>query len=266
MNRQITLGGSLLLALSAPAANGEAIRLETVLESEDWATLKTIWRMADRARPANNYSEFAGGSYNFPIATEKGDSLCTVTGSLFSETNLEDPRIQTATSLIQRITQTRITRLSRLNMTMLTRMIPPWTLLVRENQLFNFEDRITALTSLVDAGEITVAEFIAARDTLLDNAETLAVLEILEQVYEQADYGYYSDPVDELDTDMILERLDLSYRAALDTLSKQNPSEHIELYQAAVQQHEEFLERYSEFEMAKPVLRILLTDLMEAGI
>ena len=266
MSRQIALGGSLLLTISATAATAQPAETRTILESDDWETLKSIWRLTDRARSANNYSEFTDGSYDFPIATVKGDSLNTLIGTLFSKTNLENPRIQTAVFLIQKITQTRITRLSRLNMTMLTRMIPPWTLRVRESQLFNFEDRIAALTSLVDTGEITAAEFIAARDTLLERAETLAVLEILEEVYEQADYGYYSDPVDGLDTDIILERLDLSYRAALDTLSKQDHGEYFERYQIAVQQHEEFLQRYNDFKEARPVLRILLTDLMEAKI
>ena len=259
MNKQITLGGSILLTLSAPVINSEAIRLETVLESEDWAALKNIWRMANRVKPSEILHEF-------PVATEKGDSLNTVVGTLFSETDYESSQVMTAVSMIKRMTQTRIMRLSRINMTMLTRMIPPWTLIVRDNQLFNFENRIFTLTRLADAGEITASEFITARDTLLDRAETLAVLEILEDVYEQDDYGYFTDPVKELGTEIILQRLALSYRAALDTLSKQSPSEHIEHYQVAVQQYEEFLEKYSEFERVEPVFRILLTDLMEAEI
>ncbi|MEA3266177.1 MAG: hypothetical protein U9P42_04465, partial [Candidatus Fermentibacteria bacterium] len=204
--------------------------------------------------------------YEFPMATEKGDSLSLLVRSLFAVTDFSSQETETAVSLIKRITDTRVLRASRVNMTMLTRMIPPWELLVRESQLFNFEERITTLTSLVEEGEITPSEFIAARDSLLDRAETLAVLEILEEVQLQADHGFYNDPVDGLDTEMIVARLDLSYRAALDALSRENPSVHIEHYQAAVQQHEEFLVRYEEFEEAKPILRILLTDLMEANI
>ncbi len=262
MNKQIAIGGSLLLTVPSVNASGTHIQeaeIQSVIESQDWSTLKEIWRITDRINPSETHHEF-------PMATEKGDSLSSIVRSLFMVTDFASPETETAVSMIQRITDTRVLRASRINMTMLTRMIPPWTLLVRESQLFNFEERITTLTSLVEAGEITPREFIASRDSLLDRAETLAVLEILEEVQLQADYGFYNDPVDRMDTDVILARLDLSYRAALDTLNREKPSEHIEHYQTAVQQHEEFLVRYEEFEKAKPVLRILLTDLMEANI
>lgn len=262
MNKQIAIGGSLLLVVPGVNASGTHIQeadIQSIIESQDWSTLKQIWRITDRLNPSEEH-------YEFPMATEKGDSLSSLVRSLFAVTDFSSQETQTAVSIIQRITETRVLRASRVNMTMLTRMIPPWGLLVRESLLFNFEERITTLTALVKAGEITPREFIAARDSLLDRAETLAVLEILEEVQLQADYGFYNDPVDGLDTDMIIARLDMSYRAALDTLSRENPSEHIEHYKQAVQQHEEFLHRYQEFEEAKPVLRILLTDLMEAKI
>lgn len=262
MKKQIVVGGSFLLVVPVVNASGAHIQeaeIQSIIESQDWSTLKQIWRITDRLNPSEEH-------YEFPMATEKGDSLSSLVGSLFLVTDFASPETETAVSMIQRITETRILRASRANMTMLTRMIPPWGLLVHESQLFNFEERVTTLTSLVEAGEITPREFIAARDSLLDRAEILAVLEILDDVQLQADYGFYNDPVDGLDTNMIIARLDLSYKAALDTLSRENPSEHIEHYKQAVQQHEEFLHRYQEFEEAKPVLRILLTDLMEAKI
>ena len=264
MNKKITIGGSLLLVVPVVNASGTHIQeaeIQAVIESQNWETLKEIWKIADHLMPSEEHFEF-------PLATEKGDSLSSIVRSLFAVTDFASPETQTAVSMIQRITETRVLRASRANMNMLTRMIPPWTLLVRESQLFNFEERITTLTSLVEAGEITPPEFIAARDSLLDKAEILAVLEILEEVDVPVNYdhGYYTEPVDGLDSDVILAKLDLSYRAALDTLNKQNPSEHMEHYKMAVQQHEEFLRRYSEFEDARPVLRILLTDLMEAEI
>jgi len=262
MKKQIAVGGSFLLVVPVVNASGTHIpetEIQSVIESQNWSTLKDIWQIVDRLKPSEEH-------YEFPMATEKGDSLSFLVGSLFTVTDFASPETETAVSIIQRITETRVLRASRANMNMLTRMIPPWGLLVRESQLFNFEERVTTLTSLVRAGEITPREFIASRESLLDRAETLAVLEILEEVQLQADYGFYTDPVDGLNTDMILARLDLSYRAALDTLGRENPSEHIEHYQIAVQQHQEFLVRYEEFEKAKPVLRILLADLMEAKI
>lgn len=254
-NTQITLAGSLLLM--APAVNADIADIQSVIESEDWETIKTIWRMADRLKPPGN---MFGGSY--PVATEKGDSLRAVVDSLFLETEIDNPELRRAVHLIQRITSMRIMRLSRINPSMLMRMMPPWTETVQDNLLFNFEERITTLTILVESGEVTAAEFIAARDTLLERAETWAVLEILQEFRIPSNYNYGGQS-DIVDTDLVLERLDLSYRVALDTLNKQKPSGNTEHFQLAVQQHEEFLERYSEFENAKPVLRVLLTDLID---
>ncbi|MCD4708665.1 MAG: hypothetical protein K8S62_13105, partial [Candidatus Sabulitectum sp.] len=149
------------------------------------------------------------------------------------------------------------------NPSMIMRMAPPWTETVQDNLLFNFEQRITTLTGLAESSEISAAEFIAARDTLLERAETWAVLEILQEDQAYRNYDYYGWPSEEMDTDAILERLDLSYRAALDTLKKQEPGENTEYFQLAVQQHEEFLQKYSEFQLAAPALKILLMDLIE---
>ncbi|MCK5035814.1 MAG: hypothetical protein KAS73_07980, partial [Candidatus Sabulitectum sp.] len=187
MDKQIAIGGSLLLVVPAVNASGTHIQeaeIRFVIESQNWSTLKDIWQIADRLNPSEEH-------YEFPMATEKGDSLSSLVRSLFAVTDFASPETETAVSMIQRITDTRVLRASRVNMTMLTRMIPPWTLLVRESQLFNFEERITTLTALVEAGEITPREFIGARDSLLDRAETLAVLEILEEVQPQADYSFY---------------------------------------------------------------------------
>jgi hypothetical protein len=257
---RITAGGSILLSLSVPSAQAEIPELATVLESADWNTLKTIWRLADRAVPTEDWT-------NLPIAPEKGDSMIALVNGLFSETGLENGPLKTSLNLIQRITSARIMRLSRLSSLMLTRMLPPWTATVQDNMLFNFEVRITALTGLVAAGEISSAEFIAARDTLFQKAETWAVLEILAQSQpEMYFYGYAGNNAEEMSTEEVLERLDLSYSAALDTLSRSSDSAYREYYLDAVEQHKEFMRSYEEFQTAKPVLRVLLMDLMEPGI
>jgi len=253
----IALSGSVLLALSVPAAEAEIPELDQVLESADWDTLRAIWRLADRAEPTQNWT-------NLPIAPEKGDSIRAVVDGLFADTGLENGPLRASLSLIQRITSARLMSLSRLSSLLMTRMIPPWTDTVQENLLFNFEVRITTLHGLVEAGEISPSEFIAARDTLLQKAETWAVLEILAQSQIQRSYDFYYEP-EEMNTEEVLERLDLSYRAALDSLEKSSSGINREYYLIAVQQHEEFLKRYEEFQLAKPFLRILLTDLMEAG-
>jgi len=254
---KITLAGSVLLTLSVPAATAQTTEIRAILESDDWEALRAIWKLANGVKPNPGYRDF-------PIATEKGDSLRAAVDRLF--TDIEDPLLETALVLVQRITSTRITRMSRINPSMLTRVMPPWAVTVQEGLLFNFEDRITILTSLVEEDEITATGFIAARDTLLERAVTWALLDVLPQVQSHADYDYYGWTVEEMDTDAVLARLDLSYRAALDTLKKREPGENTEYLQLVVRQHEEFLQKYTEFQLAVPVLRILLTDLMEAGM
>ncbi len=261
MNRQIAIGGSLLLTVPAVNASGTHIQeaeIQSVIESEDWETIKTIWRMADRAKPPGN---MFGDSYQ--LAMEKGDSLRAVVDSLFLETEFDNPELRQAVYLIQRITSMRIMRLSRINPSMLMRMMPPWTETVQDNLLFNFEQRITTLSDLVESGEITAVEFAAARDTLMERAETWAMLEILQEVRTYRNYDFDGWQPEIVDADLVLERLDMSYRAALDTLSKAKLSVNAESFQVVVDQHRQFTERYDEFVEAKPVFRILLMDLID---
>ena len=250
----ITLAGSVLLI--APAVNADAADVQSVIESEDWQTLKVVWGMIDKINPGDEFS-------SFPLAAEKGDSLRSVVETLLLETDIEDPRLHSAIDLIKRITATRILRMSRINPSMLTRMMPPWTETVQDNLLYNFEERITTLTGLVESGEITAVEFIAARDTLMERAETWAVLEILQEVRTYRNYDYSSWDPEIIDADLVLERIDLSYRAALDTLNKAKLSVNAEYFQTVVLQHKQFMDRYDEFVETKPVLMALLMDLID---
>lgn len=147
---------------------------------------------------------------------------------------------------------------------MMTRMMPPWNATVQDNLMFNFENRISIITSLAEAGEITATEFAAARDSLLEKAETLALLEILDEVREIQTYDldniYGSENPG---SDEILQKLDMSYRVALDSLQSGHRIENKEYFLLVVEQHEEFLQRYEDFQQAKPLLRVLLFDLME---
>ena len=245
--------GSVPVLLMVPAVNAD---IQTVAGSQDWETLRSIWKMIDQVEPVDGFT-------GFPIAAEKGDSLRAVVDALFSETDTEDSELQQAIYLIQRITSARIMQLSRINPSLVTRMAPPWTEMAQDNLLFNFEERITTLTDLVELGEITAPEFLAARDTLLERAETWAALEILREEQTYRNYDYFNWQREIVSTDLVLERLDMSYRAALDTLSKAKLSENAEFFQLAVQQHETFLANYSDFQRAKPFLRILLMDLID---
>ncbi len=256
---RIALAGSMLISASAPVASAQIAAAEDVLGSDDWNTLKSIWKLLDRVKPSEN-------NFDISIATEKGDSLNVAIRSLFLEEEIESPELELAISIVGTITSARVIRLSRMNPLYMTRMMPPWTDTVQDNLLFNFENRISSLTNLVEAGEITATEFIAARDSLIDKAETLALLEILDearqnQFYDRGGiYGLVNPGSDE-----ILEALDMSYRVALDTLQADHLIENKEYYLLVVEQHEEFLQRYESFQQAKPALRILLSDLMAAG-
>jgi len=252
----ITLAGSVLLI--APAVNADIADVQSVIESEDWQTIKTFWSIADRVKPP---ADMFG--YSSSLTMGKGYLLQTAVDSLFLENEIDNPELRQAVYLIKRITYMRIVRLTTLNPSLITRMAPPWTEIVQDNLLFNFEQRITILSDLVESGEISAVEFAAARDTLMEKAETWAMLEILQEVQTYRNYDYDARQPEIVNADLILERLDLSYRAALDTLSKAKLSENAEFFQVVVEQHEQFLERYDEFVEAKPVLRILLMDLID---
>ena len=55
-NAGITLTGAILLA--SPAVNADASDVQSVIESEDWKTLKDIWEIIDQIRPADRFSVF----------------------------------------------------------------------------------------------------------------------------------------------------------------------------------------------------------------
>lgn len=249
------------LVMIAPAfASAETSAVTEIIESDDWLTLKSIWQLANGINPQElNPSPTEFGS--FPLATEKGDSILTQLNSLFQEP-LDNPELDTALQLTKRIATLRITRLSRMNMMYMTRMMPPWTDVVQDEMVFNFESRLTELDSLLEEKEITPTEFINARETLLLKAETIAILELINQTGREV-YRFSPNDYQKVNTDIILEQLDLSYRAALDTLAHSSKHLYTEHYESVVTQHEIFLERYEEFTEAKPIFRLLLTDLME---
>ncbi len=112
---------------------------------------------------------------------------------------------------------------------------------------------------------MTAGEYAAARDSLLNRAITLTVLEILnaEDRTRLYDYGLYDES--SVTVDSILQRLDMSCSAAMDTLAKSTPSQYKDHYRLIVEQHERFLEDYAEFQETLPVFRAVLSELMEAG-
>jgi hypothetical protein len=240
------------LAAAVPHA-----QLQELFHTEDWNTLRNIWGVLNRAKPGDGFG-------NFPIATEKGDSIQAVLQGLFQDIGFQEGGIPRALEMTVGLTGARINRLSRMNPLLMTRMMPPWTETVQDGVLFSFEDRITTLTELLEEGELTAGEYAAARDSLLDRAVTLTVLEMLnaEDRTRLYDYPFYDGS--EVTVGTILHSLDMSYAAALDTLAKTTPSQYKDHYRLIVEQHERFLEDYAAFQETLPVLRAILTELMEA--
>ncbi len=246
---------ALIGSLAATLAHAE---LQELFQTEDWNTLRNIWGVLNRAKPGDGFG-------NFPIATEKGDSIQAVLRGLFQETSFENPRIQPALEMAVDLAAARINRLSRMNPILMTRMVPPWTETVQDGLVFNFEERITTLNELLEDGELTAGEYATARDSLLNRAITLTVLEMLngEDRTRLYDYGLYDES--SVTVDSILHRLDMSYSAALDTLAKSTPSQYKDHYRLIAEQHEVFLEEYASFQETLPALRAILTELMEAN-
>lgn len=246
---------TLLLSSLAAAALPQA-EITELFQTEDWNTLKTIWNTLNRAKPVDDY-------YNFPIAPEKGDSITAELNRLF-QAGFTSPELTVSIEFIRNLTAARTMRLSRMNPLMMTRMMPSWTATVQDGILFNFEERITALSELLAEDEISATQYIAARDSLLEKALTLALLEMVNgpERIPLYDYPFLEPP--ETNVDSILHRLDMSYSAALDTLNKAVPSDYADHYKMIVEQHEAFAQQLQDFREAAPVFRILLTELMEA--
>lgn len=257
MNRiGITVTGSLMAAVSAAEA-GQPVQTEidSLVNSPDWQTLKSTWRTLNLIVPSEDYI--------FPIVPEKGDSIAALLNGLFTDHPFQSAELSRAADMVRSLAVQRTMRLSRINPMMLTRMMPPWTYTVYEDILFNFESRITTLTELLTENEISATEFIAARDTLLNKALAIALLEIINDPRRAGMYDYFPQ-TKHLTVDTILHRLDMSYRAALDSLALPEMHPYAENYETIVAQHEEFLKEYERFIEAAPVFRLLLEDLMEA--
>ncbi len=231
--------------------------LQELFQTEDWNTLNTIWQTLNRVKPTDRYS-------SFPIASEKGDSITAELRSLFRDMEYQSPEVSLAMEMTIELTAARTMRLSRMNPMLMTRMMPPWTETVQDGLLFSFEDRISTLSELLNEGEITALEYTAARDSLLEKAVTLSLLEMLN---DQSRLGIYDFSIMDETTvtiDSILQRLDMSYGAALDTLAKAAPSQYEEHYKMIVEQHERFMDDYEAFQRAAPAFRTILAELMEA--
>jgi len=232
--------------------------LQELFQTEDWNTLNTVWQTLNRVKPTDGYS-------SFPISFEKGDSITAVLRGLFQQGDNRSPEVALALEMTINLCVARTMKLSRMNPLMMTRMIPPWTETVQDAMLFSFEDRITTLTELLQEGEITALEYTAARDSLLDKAVTVSLLEMTSALGRPAVYDYYFGDESVVTPEVILQRLDMSYSAALDTLAKAVPSGYAEHYKMIVEQHERFMEDYEVFRRATPAFRAILAELMEAG-
>jgi len=259
----LVVTGSVLLSLSsavvAETAYTEKSDIRALLESEDWAVLKSIWQDIGDLKPSDGYSDF-------PVSMDKGDSLITVVNRLFADSTQHPAGVRTSLNLVRRVTALRLMRLSRINPALLTRMMPPWTDTVQDQLLFNFETRLASLDSLAESETFTPVEFAAARQVLVEKAELLAVLQVIEAAELLPYYRFGVKYSDRMSIDLLLQQIKLSYSAALDTVARYSPEEDAGFYREAAAQYEAFKKNFEEFEYAEPILRALLADLMEAGV
>ena len=256
MNKSLIalLGTSVIVSAQAEEIIQEDI--SSITGSEDWNTLRTVWRTLNRTVMPEN-------QWDTSILAEKGDSISRTVNELFSAEVTVTPEVNRAVEMLKNITILRAERLSRINPALMTRMMPPWTTTVRDDLLFSFETRLHTLTELLQDREISATEFIAARDSLLDKAIVLSMLEAVDEMYEVQMYDYPFYDYLQATPDTILHRLDMSYRAALDSLNLPHVHDYADHYKAVVEQHERFMEEYADFRAALPAFRVLLENLME---
>lgn len=168
--------------------------LHRVLDSREWAGIRDYWRMLNRVPLTETDQgfpslDFAPGGILDPL---KADSVIAhlrrYRDSLLS--SVEDRGSRAALETVILLTETRASRLSRMNPAFLTRMIPPWTELMKEQALFDLEVRLRELEELRKGGGISEPGFASALDTLFNRFETWALLREAPGLF-QVDGSFY---------------------------------------------------------------------------
>lgn len=241
--------------------------LKRRMASESWDRLRRLWHEMGAVELDVDSLEHFG---YLPLETERADTLLSrlnrIEAGLEQRTGGPDP-VQTAVRTVLSMTRERISILSRMRTSMMTRMIPPWTMTFREDLSREFERRLETLERRLAAGDIEGELVDAAADTLLQRMHAWSILGLIGKVYGGGWLNRFPDMQDSSDVITVAMTLvEARHRAAADTLARHPQGEAPEYYRAEPEAHRHLMEALERQERAVPYLRVMLDDLLGAGV
>ncbi|MGM0626943.1 MAG: hypothetical protein ACQETZ_02170, partial [Candidatus Fermentibacterota bacterium] len=195
--------------------------LKRRMASESWDRLRRLWHEMGAVELDVDSLEHFG---YLPLETERADTLLSrlnrIEAGLEQRTGGPDP-VQTAVRTVLSMTRERISILSRMRTSMMTRMIPPWTMTFREDLSREFERRLETLERRLAAGDIEGELVDAAADTLLQRMHAWSILGLIGKVYGGGWLNRFPDMQDSSDVITVAMTLvEARHRAAADTLAR----------------------------------------------
>lgn len=242
--------------------------LKRRMASEAWSRLRGLWREIGAVElDVDSMEHFR----YLPMATERADLLLSRLNRLEADLEqgaAEPGPVQTAVRTVLRMTRERISLLSRMRTSMMTRMLPPWTMTTREDLSREFERRLETLERRLAAGDIERELADAAADTLLQRMHAWSILGLIGESYGGGWLPHYPD-IHQDSSDVIsvaMTLLEARHRAAADTLAKYPQGKAPQHFRDEPEAHSRLMEALERQEQAVPYLRVMLDDLLGPGV
>jgi len=199
-----------------------------------------------------------------PLEHERADSLIVALASLEDEllAASETEVVATAAQTVTRVVWERAIQLSRPRTSMMTRMMPPWSMTTREDLLLEVERRLQTLQKLRAEGSLDDAEAEAAVDTIVARMHAWSVIGAISERGVGSGLPYYSMSPSEDPLTTAMDLLEARHAAAMDTLAKYPRGEAPPPYRGEEDNHRQLMEALRRHEAALPCIRVMLGDLL----
>jgi hypothetical protein len=238
--------------------------LKRLMATEAYRGLRRSWRLLDNLQIRTD----SIGEYMYtPLERERADSLITALASLeegllaASETEV----VATAAQTVAGVAWERAMQLSRPRTSMMTRMVPPWSMTTREELLGDVERRLQTLHDLHARGRLEDGEASAAMDTIVARMHAWSVIGAISESGVGSGFPYYPTTPSEDPLDTAMDLLEARHRAAMDTLAKYPRGEAPPSCRSEPEQHRQLMETLRKHEAALPCVRVMLADLLDGG-
>jgi len=243
--------------------HAEQEQLKRLMARPAFFRLHAIWReLADLRADPDSLDSF---SY-LPLKGERGDSMLIRLEEIESELvsfDLPDGPARSAVVSVIQITRERVMTLSRMRTSMMTRMMPPWTMTTREELALNIESRLATLLRMQRAGTISGAEAASARDTLLDRMYAWSVVEAVDRFYGSGRLPHYPSNGDGDAVTVAMTLIEARHRAAADTLAKYAEGGAPECYASEPEEYRRLMDALELRRRSLPYIGIMLEYLVD---